>query len=162
MSSNTTKLSRGKLFTLFDSTIQMRIYPKKLRNIEDLEREKKLLRKESRNMDIEDLLSFEGVLGTKKGSKGEDEGSALDFLPISNPLVKVLVNFVQQKLAKKYNKSKPEHAPQPEEKKKRKHPLKAAAFEFIGGYLKWKAIELSYKGIRHLIKKREEKKDAQL
>ena len=33
------------------------------------------------------------------------------------------------------------------------------AIEFIGGYLKWKAIELSYKGIKVIVKKSKEKKE---
>ena len=77
----------------------MRIYPKKLRSIEDLEREKKLLKKESKNMDIDALLSFDGILGKNKKGKDE-EGSFLDFLPVSNPLVDLLVKFVRKKLAK--------------------------------------------------------------
>ena len=49
----------------------------------------------------------------------------------------------------------------PKKRKKGRNPLKVVAVEFIGGYLKWKAIELSYKGIRYLIKKRREKKAIQ-
>ena len=132
----------------------MRIYPKKLRSIEDLEREKKLLKKESKNMDIDALLSFDGILGKNKKGKDE-EGSFLDFLPVSNPLVDLLVKFVRKKLAK-IGRSDTEVLPG-EKKQKGKNLLKTVAFEFIGGYLKWKAIELSYKGIRHLIKKRKER-----
>ena len=140
----------------------MRLYPKKLRSVEDLEREKKLLRKESKAMDVDSLLSLEGILGKKKkGSEKEEGSSLLDFLPVSNPLVDLLVKFVQQKLAKRVRNSTANYAPQAESKKKSRNPLKSAAIEFIGGYLKWKAIELSYKGIRHLIKKRKEKSAAQ-
>ena len=119
-----------------------------------------------RNMDIESLLSLEGVLGKKKKSKDKDEeggsGSLLDFLPVSNPLVDMLVKFAQKKLEKKFSSPSDRFDEAPSEgKKKGRSPLKAAAFEFIGGYLKWKAIELSYKGIRQLIKKRQEKKAAE-
>jgi hypothetical protein len=138
----------------------MRLYPKKLRNIEDLEREKKLLRKESRDLDIDSLFSVDGILGKKNKDK-DDGGSLFDFLPVSNPVVDLLVKFVQKKLAKKNGDSGASYAPPPEKKKKGKNLLKTVAVEFIGGYLKWKAIELSYKGIRHLIKKRKEKNAAQ-
>ncbi len=139
----------------------MRLYPKKLRNIEDLEQEKKLLRKESSNLDIDTVLSFDGILGKKKkGKETNGDSSLLDFLPVSNPLVSLLVKFVQQKLAKGGNNPKATYTPQAEQKKQGKNPIKSIAIEFIGGYLKWKAIELSYKGLRHLIKKRKKKNTA--
>ncbi len=138
----------------------MRLYPKKLRGIEDLERERKLLLKESRRMDDEGVLSMDGVLGKKKkdGEEKEGGGSLIDLLPVSNPVVNLLVKFIQRKLAQKANAPKQQFASAGEATVKRKHPLKAFAIEFIGGYLKWKAIELSYKGIRVLIKRHKEKK----
>ena len=140
----------------------MRLYPKKLRNLEDLEREKKLLRKEIKAMDADTFLSLESILGKKKkGSEKEESGSLFDFLPVSNSLVDLVVKFVQQKLAKRERNSGATYTQQAEPKKKSRNPLKSVAIEFIGGYLKWKAIELSYKGIRHLIKKRKEKSAAQ-
>ena len=140
----------------------MRIYPKKLRSVEDLEREKKLLLKESERMDEEGFLSLDGILGKKKGGKGEDEGgSLLDYLPVSNPVVNLVVKFIQKKLSQKGSKQKDTYSASYEEPKKGRSPLKAFAFEFIGGYLKWKAIELSYKGLRHLIKKNKKKRAAE-
>ena len=138
----------------------MRLYPKKLRNIEDLERERKLLLKESKRMDEEEFLSLEGILGSKKkGSDGNDGiGSLLDYLPVSNPMVSMLIKLVQKRRSKKADPPSRSYTAKSEESKKGKSILKTAAIEVIGGYLKWKAIELSYKGISHLIKKRKEKR----
>jgi len=137
----------------------MRLYPKKLRNIQDLEREQKLLRKQSKKLEKEEFLSMESLLNTKKEKrKGQDvAGSVIDMLPISNPLIKLGLKILQGRLSgnsetkKKEKTTTSNTAPH-------KSKLRAIAFEFIGGYLKWKAIELSYKGIRSYLKKRKEKK----
>ena len=138
----------------------MRLDPKRLRSIEDLEREKKLLLRQSRKLEEEDFLSIEGLLGKKK-SDGEDkeEGSLLDFLPISNPLVDIIVKMIKSRLSKKSSDTKQEDTNNHNTKKKGSSPLRALAFEFIGGYLKWKAIELSFRGIRHMLKTRKEKRN---
>jgi len=140
----------------------MRLYPKKLRNIEDLEREKKILLRKSKQLDKEDLLSLEGLLGKgkKKGKDKEEEdsaGSIVDLLPISNPMLKMGLKILETRiLSPRKNKTK-ENGEPPATKN---HPIRKVAIEIIGGYLKWKAIELSYKGIKYLIKKRKEKKEA--
>ena len=136
----------------------MRLYTKRLRSIEDLEREKKRLLKESKRMEEEGFLSLEGILNNKQG-KGDDAG-LFDLLPTSNPLVAVLIKLVKQRFFNKDNNSKTGNTIPGTEEKRRKNPLKSIAVEFIGGYLKWKAIELSYKGIRLLIKRRKEKRAA--
>ncbi len=142
----------------------MAFYPKKLRSIEDLEREKKLLLKESKRMDEEDVLSLEGIFKSskKESSDGGGIGSLLNYLPISNPIVGMLVKLVQKRLSKKNKNPERVYTSKGVEQKKGRSLLKAVAFELIGSYLKWKAIELSYKGIAHLIRKRREKKAAEL
>ena len=146
---------------------EMRIYPKKLRNIEDIEREEALLQKKSRELDKEEFFSFNGLLSKKKAKgkkkeKPEDEDEDgertwIDLLPISNPLTRMVVKMGWRTLTKRNN-PKMENYSGYAHRKYRRIKLKAIAFEFIGGYLKWKAIELSYKGIRHIIRKRREKK----
>ena len=139
----------------------MRLYPKKLRNVEDLEREKKLLRKETRRLEEEEFLSLDSIF-SKKSSEGEQAGfgSLLDFLPVSNPLVGTVINLIKQRLSRKADKPKQDNDNNANKKKKGKSPVKKIAVEVIGGYLKWKAIELSFKGIKHLVKKRKEKRAA--
>ncbi len=141
----------------------MRLYPKKLRNVEDLKREKQKLLKESRQLDKEDFLSLDGILGKGKTDKdGNDAagiGSLLDLLPVSNPLVSLGVKMAGKLLSGK-GKSKEKDRDRAEPvrgDKEDKSWIKSIAVEFIGGYLKWKAIELSFNGIKHLIKKRKDK-----
>lgn len=138
----------------------MGFYPKKLRNCKDLEREKALLLKEKRELEQEQLFSFEGILGSKKGESKESGqeglGALLGFLPLSNPLVSLLIKTAKGMFSKKENEEacdKSIHT----SRKPGKSFLKSIAVEFIGGYLKWKAIELTYKGIRLIIKSRKKK-----
>ena len=98
---------------------------------------------------------MEGIFSKKK--ENEEDSSLFDFIPVSNPAVGILVKLIKQRFLNKEKNSKADATPG-QEKKRGKNPLKAIAFEFIGGYLKWKAIELSYKGIRYLLKKRKEGK----
>jgi hypothetical protein len=134
----------------------MRLYPKKLRSLADLEREKQLLLKKNRQLDDEEFLpGVEGLM-----TKGASAGALLDILPISNPLVSQVVKVVIGRLGKKDK--EPKVAPVAERRKNGKDSLiKKAAIEFVGGYLKWKAIELSFKGIKYLVKKRAEAKKEQ-
>jgi len=142
----------------------MGFYHKKLRNIEDLKQEKKMLLEESKRMNQDEFLSLEGIMsGSKNGGEAKGGiGSLLDYLPVSNPVVSTIIQLVQKRLSKKDRAPEPAYAPKSEGGKKSKSTIKTVAFEVIGGYLKWKAIELSYKGIAHLIKKRKEKKSAGL
>ena len=134
----------------------MKLYPKKLRNIDDLEREKERLLKEKQALENEQFFSINGISGSKKAEGKESEGlaSLLEFLPVSNPLVSTVVKMVQSVFSKKDKETsapgKKEHA----HAKPGKNILTSVATEFIGGYLKWKAIELSYKAIRHIIRNR--------
>jgi hypothetical protein len=138
----------------------MRLYPKKLRNLNDLEREKKLLRKQSRQLASEEFLTVESLVGKSKDKKKKKEenetpASFVDMLPISNPMIKMGLKIVEGRLLNRVKNTSPGTA----SSGPRTHPVRKLAFEFIGGYLKWKAIELSFKGIKYLIKKRKEKKE---
>lgn len=135
----------------------MRLYPKKLRNINDLEKEKKLLQKEARRMEEDGFLSMDTLFSKKNGK--EENFSLLDFLPVSNPAVDILVKLIKQRFSAKEDHSKA-GAANSKEKKQGNNPLKVIAFEVIGGYLKWKAISLSFKGIKYILKKRKEKQAA--
>ena len=134
----------------------MGFYPKRLRSVKDLEREKELLLKEKLELEQEHFFSIDAITGSKKSgdnaSESEGLGALLEFLPVSNPLVSLLTKMVQGWFSKKENK-----APDDKKrtgKKQEKSLLKSIAAEFIGGYLKWKAIELAYKGIKYIIKRK--------
>ena len=139
----------------------MRLYPKKLRNIHDLEREKKLLLKQTRRMDKDDLFSLDGLTtGKKKGKVKEEKSSAsfVDMLPISNPVISTLLSLLEKRLLKKSDKEAYLEYASPVLGKKHKSILAKIAKEFVLGYLKWKAIELSYKGAKVIVKKLKQKK----
>ena len=138
----------------------MRLYPKKLRNIEDLEREKSRLIRASRQLEKEEFLSFSSSSEKKKqGGKndGKKEGTLFDILSFSNPWISLLVKVIQRRFLKE-GKQEPQHKNVEEVKQQRKSRIRAVAVEFIGGYLKWKAIELTFKGLRYLINRRKEEK----
>ena len=129
--------------------------------MKSLEQEKKILLREKAELDKEEFLSLDGILGNKKPGEKNAEGgggSLLDFLPISDPLVNTVINTVQGLFTKKTEETKTGDSKR-SQKRSHKSPLNAIAGEFIGSYLKWKAIELSYKGIKHILKSRRDKKE---
>ena len=149
----------------------MALYPKKLTSIEDIEREKKLLRKQMLQMESEPLFSADGFMDGLKAAmpgKGKSKGgggflsSLLGMLPVANPLVETLIGVVQSRLnsagAAKASKKKEKEVVAEEEKPK-KHIVKKVVIEIVTGYLKWKAIELSYKGVRYIIRRSKERKE---
>ena len=138
----------------------MRLYPKRLQNIKDLEQEKKRLLKQVRILDEEDILSFKKP--EEKTGKSEKSGSILDLMQGGNPIVSALLALAQKKLlAKDDSGKKPQKKSIQADPVEKKNILLPIAKEFIGGYLKWKAIELSYKGIKIIVKKRKQRKEAE-
>lgn len=139
----------------------MAFYPKKLRSIKDLEREQKLVLKQKKQLDKEDLLSLDGLLG--KGKKGDDDeggggfdlmGTVMNLLPVSNPIVGMLIGLAKDRLFKKKDKLK-----YADDKKPGSSVFFRIGKELLLSYLKWKAVEASYKGLRYLVKLRKEKRE---
>lgn len=142
----------------------MNLYPKKLNGLAELQREKAVVRKELQEVKIEELFTMEGVLG-KKNAIGEVAGlgmSLLKILPLSNPIVGTVAGIVMDRLmtrksraAKQGNEAK-EHMAEGHEGDEKKEGgfLKRAIVELLGGYMKYKAAELSYKGVKKMIKKK--------
>ena len=95
----------------------------------------------------------------KQGAKDAGKGDSFlaNFLPGANPVTDLVIKLVQQQIRKRKNSKKADINP-PQIQPPHKSKIKALAIEFIGGYLKWKAIELTYKGVRHVIKTAKEKK----
>jgi hypothetical protein len=137
----------------------MSFYPKKLKNASDLEREKKRLLKKRRQLAQGELSSLSGILGKagKKDTAKSGESSWIDILSGALPLIRLVVKgLLRRRKEKKDNKTKTEvkqNATSSAEEKPDRNKVQAIAIEFIGGYLKWKAIELTYKGVRHYIRK---------
>lgn len=136
----------------------MGIYPKKLNSLAELEKEKKRLQKKRKKMEEEGLFSMGDLLGAKEGSGGVSEGSLpLDLLGGASSWAMPVVKMIISRLSKSEDKAAAAE-PDAEPAKPATSKIKSIAFEFIGGYLKWKAIELSFKGIKYLMNKRAENK----
>ncbi len=154
----------------------MSLYPKKLSNIEELQREQAQLRKQLEKLSFEDVFSMDNLLGRdkdngkkeSKGSAAEEQSSGgkwdfvLELLPMAYPLLEPAVNMAKEKFFGLFT-SKPKgykkkEAEEDDNEEQGSSIVKTVAVEIITGYLKWKAIELSYKGARHLIKKQQQKK----
>lgn len=151
----------------------MKLYPKKLNNIRDLEQEKKRVRAALSRLDSEEFLPLKSLFDPKKKKNNVEEsgfniGTLLNFIPVSNPLVAAVVKLVQRKLTK--NNVTGKQGPvvanvtisqPPGIMQKAKNFAKGAVLDVVTGYLKWKVIELCYKGIKYYIKTRKEKPDVQ-
>jgi len=151
----------------------MKLYLKKLRSAEDLEREKRLLMKEKKQLESEEFFSGISLSGIVNNATPSQGGSAQKqpasdtissgIMSMAAPLAGLLIDIVQQRLAGATKGSGNESAVQSiidKSVKKGGNFLGAAAKEVIGGYLKWKAIELSYKGVTLIIRKQKKKKEA--
>lgn len=154
----------------------MRMYPKEIRSLKELEQEKKRLQKQLKELDEQELFSMDSLFGggSKKKDAGEDAGGGFDIsslismIPISSPIIKTILPLVQGRIMGMFQKKTPAATEQtassssaaPTPGQKVKNAALAVGKEVLLGYLKWKAIELSYKGVRHLVNKQKAKKAA--
>ena len=126
----------------------MKIYDKKLSNIRDLRKERQLLKNRIKQKDHESSANetpssegekqsfFSGLLsGVTSGSLLT---SALNVAP-------TVIDIIKRRSSRK-NVSHAFYAP-----KAKKSFVSAAVTDFVSGYIKWKLLELSYKGIKKLI-----------
>ncbi len=141
----------------------MALYLKKLRNTEDLEREKLRLLKEKKRIEKEGF--FPGKGKEKKGSdEAESDGSFLENIPASLasmawPVGGLVAGIIKNRLGG--NGSIGGSLAKTLLKKGLKgsgRVLGSTAKELIGGYLKWKAVELGYKGLTLVVKRQKRKK----
>lgn len=156
----------------------MRMYPKEIRSLKQLEQEKKRLHKQLDELEDQELFSMSSLMSRgnkKKGAKDEEDGgfdlsSLIAMLPISNPIIKTVLPLVQSRvMALLQRKAAPvagatiaatESATAQTTGQKVKHAALAVGKDIVIGYLKWKAIELTFKGVRHLVNKQKEKREA--
>lgn len=138
----------------------MKLYDKKLRNREELKKERRRLNSEKQELDQEPLLSLDEVMG-EAGSLGS--GLLQNIIPLagrfSGPLMGVVTNLASRFLSRKREK-KDQREEEKDTDEQSHHPnvLASVAKEVLGSYLKWKVLELSYKGISLVVKKRKKKK----
>ncbi|MBS1779538.1 MAG: hypothetical protein JST70_09465 [Bacteroidetes bacterium] len=120
----------------------MKLYKKQLNSIEELKKEKRRLKAK---LDETQLFSAPESITKETATGSPDLLGALTEM-ISSPsaagtigsLAMPLLSMAGKKISKKY--------------------LLRFAKEFIGGYAKWKAVEIGYKAARSYIKSRKRKK----
>lgn len=160
----------------------MKGYPKEIRSLKELEKEKKRLQKQLEELKEQDFFSMPKFGGGKRKKTDDDEDgggfdimSLITMLPISNPIIRTalpllksqLTSFIQKKTAPAAatvetvsNSVQTLNPGTQTTGQKVKHAAIAVAKDVVIGYLKWKAIELAFKGVRHLVNKQREKKEA--
>lgn len=138
----------------------MKLYDKKLNGREDLKKEKRRLNRELKELEQEPLLSLDDVMGE---AQGMGAGILQNIMPLagtfSGPLMNIASSLVGKIINRKRSKKRDDREDEREEDRD-SHPnvLTSVAREVLGSYLKWKALELSYKGVSLVVKKRKKKK----
>lgn len=144
----------------------MKMYSKNIRNLEELEREKRRLIKERKQLEKEDIFSVEGIMNNITNPKSTSSANN-DFagasgvgslFSMSGPIFGMVLDLVKDKILSKSDGGNNSSFASNPILQKGGTVLKSAAKEMIGGYLKWKAIELTYKGITLVVKRQKCKK----
>jgi len=137
----------------------MKLYPKRLSSVAELKHEKRLLKQERKDTDLKDLFSVDDAsssAGEKESAAGGLLGMALSLMG-SESLLGAAFKHAPSLLGMfSKKKAKQEYVPPVAEEKGPSLLIKVVK-EVGFGYLKWKAIELSYKGIKKLINSRKQK-----
>lgn len=135
----------------------------------ELEREKRRLLKEKDAIEEEGIFSIDEVIGSlsASGMLGSKVPFFLNivsrFAPflgvLGGPIMNVARGWLSSLLEKHENgNAEQSEASQADAPSKIKTTLFSLGKEIVGSYLKWKAMELSYKGIKLIVKKQKEKK----
>jgi hypothetical protein len=126
----------------------MKLYPRQLNNLDELKREKEALKANIKRIEDEGFFSIEDILPAKMldGAEGDSMMSKLTDLVSSGSVKEVLTSIAGPALSLLGTGIE-------------KRALKKVAKEFLGSYVKWKAIELGYKGIKMWLDSRKKEKD---
>lgn len=139
----------------------MKLYPRKLRNMKELERERRKVLLEKQELEEEGFFSTDGISGMAAGLSGRGGGfsllSLLDFLPVSNPMLSIGIGIIRRWMERRKDRRN-EQEDKGTPKTKEKSKVRSVLMDVAASYLKWKAVELSYKGLRKLAKARKEAK----
>ena len=128
----------------------MKLYNKQLHSLEELRREKHVLKYAAKHTD--DWLSFKEMEKEKDTSDFASAGmlgalfSALGSKSMFSTVLAVAPTILTMFSRKSSGSDK-----------KRKNPLESLAKEVIFGYLKWKGIHLGYKALRSIVEGSKEK-----
>lgn len=136
----------------------MKLYPKRLNNVAELKQEKKLLKEQRKNTDLHHIFSAEGEASGHEEESGTGGlmGMALSLLGSESLLGAAMKHGPSLFHLFSKKKAKQEYAPPAAEEKQPSLVMKVVK-EVGFGYLKWKAIELGFKGIKKLIQSRKHK-----
>jgi hypothetical protein len=127
----------------------MKLYPKQLHSLEELKREKHVMKYAVKHTD--DWLSFKEM---SKGARPKDAAtlgvlgsvisavSSKSIFSTALTVIPAILNMMPRR-----------------EAKKKKGILESLAKEVILGYVKWKAIQMSYRAVMMLVNATKDKKE---
>lgn len=146
----------------------MALYAKRLQSLDDLEREKARLKSQLAALDSQPMIAEEALPWNqlKDFASNGMVSKLLAFVPIaSSPIVQTVIGMAKRKF---FNAEQaPPSAPtakrpakqEKEEEEEEDNIFLSIALDIAKGYLAWKAIQLSYKGVRYLLSRRSNAQD---
>ena len=141
----------------------MKVYPKRLKGVRQLQREKKRVKADLAALDQEGWQPKKAAAGNSSkndASRATDGFNALlGFNLASNPVASIILKIIDRRLVKQAADSgksggKNTGNPPATVAQKAKLMAKRVGIDFVTGYLKWKAIEVTYKIAKKYIKQR--------
>lgn len=140
----------------------MKLYPRRLKSIEDLEQEKRMLKAMQKEQKEHPPLSVEGFTGGT--GTGDIVSTVLEMVGGASPVIGIVSKILplfRGKKKKQQQSAKSETEPSEGIGSKAKKVAGNVAKDVAFSYLKWKAVELSLKGIKKFINSRREKRAAE-
>lgn len=143
----------------------MALYAKRLQSLDDLEREKARLKSQLAALDSQPMIAEDALPWNqlKDFASNGMVSKLLAFVPIaSSPIVQTVIGIAKRKFfnAEQAPPSAPTtKRPAKQEKEEEDNIFLSVALDIAKGYLAWKAIQLSYKGVRYLLSRRSNAQD---
>lgn len=132
----------------------MKLYKKKLRSVSELEQEKMRLKAAMSDIEKDSLFTVEGIVEEATS----DISKKLDTTGLPGMLQDTLMPALSSVLGNDSTLGSTKKKKDKKSSKRGSGLIGTVAKEFLGGYLKWKAVELSFKGIKMVISKQKKKK----
>ena len=124
----------------------MRLYPKKLNSVEELKRERHKLRQKLKVYKEEGVFPGTGKkTSSRSGEHKKDVISSIADFFFNSPFANIALSLGAPLIAKAG--------------KKTGKSVFHIGKELIGGYAKWKAMEIGYRWARRMIQSRKERRD---
>lgn len=146
----------------------MKMYSRNIRNLKELEQEKRRLLQERKQLEQEELFSVDSVMNSLVKAKDDKTNSIStssgqgNLLSMTGPIASLVLDIVKDRILNKIDNGNTSSFASNPLMQKGGNLLKGAAKELVGGYLKWKAIELTYKGVTLIVKRQKRKKAERL